>query len=78
MENGSEYAQSIANRLHSEGTDMQMNMEHAIMSFRQQNQVAMVNNADLQIVNRRAYDELGLHLRCTHGDFDVEGPDEDE
>ena len=21
---------------------------------------------------------LGMHLRCTHGDFDVGGPDEDE
>ena len=58
MEHGSEYAQSTANRLHSEGTEMQRNMEHAIMSFRQQNQIAMVNNADLQIINRKAYDEL--------------------
>ena len=58
MEHGSEHAQNLANRLHAEGTEMQMNMEHAVMSFRQQNQVALTSNADLQVMNRKAYDEL--------------------
>ena len=58
MESGSEYAQSLVNHLHSESTEMQKNMEHAIMTVRQQNQIALSSNADLQIMSRRAHDEL--------------------
>ena len=58
MESGSEYAQSLVNHLQSEGTEMQKNMEHAIMTVRQQNQIALSSNADLQIMSRRVHDEL--------------------
>ena len=58
MEHGSEYAQNLASRLHAEGTEMQRNMEQAIMSVRQQNQIALSSNADLQVMSRKVYDEL--------------------
>ena len=58
MESDSEYAQSVANRLHSEGTEMQLSMQHAIMSFKQQSDLATTTNTDLQLINRKAYDEL--------------------
>ena len=37
---------------------MQRNMEHAIMTVRQQNQIALSSNADLQVMSRRVHDEL--------------------
>ena len=58
MENDSEYAQSVVNRLHSEGAEMQLSMQHAIMSFKQQSDLATTTNTDLQLINRKAYDEL--------------------
>ena len=58
MESDSEYAQSVAKRLHSEGTEMQLSMQHAIMSFKQQSDLATTTNTDLQLINRKAYDEL--------------------
>ena len=60
MENDSEYAQSVANRLHAEGTEMQLNMQQSIANFKQQSDVATSANASLQIINRRAYNELGV------------------
>ena len=56
MESDSEYAQSVANRLHSEGTKMQLSMRHGIMSFKQQSDLATTTNTDLQLINRKAYD----------------------
>ena len=47
-----------ANRLHSEGTEMQLSMQHAIMSFKQQSDLATTTNTDLQLINRKAYEEL--------------------
>ena len=58
MEHGSEYAQNLATHLYAEGTEIQRNMENAVMSFRQENQLALVNNTDLQITNQRTHDEL--------------------
>ena len=58
MESDSEYAQSVANRPHSEGTEMQLSMQHAIMSFKQHSDLATTTNTDLQLINRKAYDEL--------------------
>ena len=58
MESDSEYAQSVANRPHSEGTEMQLSMQHAIMSFKQQSDLDTTNNTDLQLINTKAYDEL--------------------
>ena len=37
---------------------MQLSMQHAIMSFKQQSELAPTTNTDLQLVNRKAYDEL--------------------
>ena len=37
---------------------MQRNMEHAIMTVRQQNQVTLSSNADLQVMGQRVHDEL--------------------
>ena len=58
MENDSEYAQSVANRIHAEGTEMQLNMQQSIASFKQQSGLATSANASLQIIDRRAYTEL--------------------
>ena len=58
MENNSEYAQSVAHRLHTEGTEMQLNMQQSIANFKQQSDVTTSANASLQIMNRRAYNEL--------------------
>ena len=58
IENDSEYAQCVANRLHSEGTEMQLSMQRSIMDFKQQSAIATSANANLQIINRRAYNEL--------------------
>ena len=60
IESDSEYAQSVANRLHSEGTEIQLSMQQAIMSFKQQSDLATTTNTntDLQLINRKAYDEL--------------------
>ena len=58
MENDSEYAQSVANRLHAEGTEMQLNMQQPIANFKQQSGAATSANASLQIINRRAYNEF--------------------
>ena len=55
IENDSEYAQCVANRLHSEGTEMQLSMQRSIMDFKQQSAIATSANANLQIINRRAY-----------------------
>ena len=37
---------------------MQLSMQHAIMSFKQQSDLATTSNTDLQLINRKAYDEL--------------------
>ena len=58
MESGSEYAQSLVNPLQTEGTEMQRNMEHAIMTVGQQNQIALSSNADLQVMSQRVQGEL--------------------
>ena len=58
MENDSEYAQSVANRLHAEGAEMQLNMQQSIANFKQQSAVATSANASLQIIIWRAYNEL--------------------
>ena len=58
MENDSEDAQGVANRLHAEGTETQLNMQQSIANFKQQSDVATSATASLQIINRRAYDEL--------------------
>ena len=50
MENDSEYAQSVANRLHAEGTDMQLNMRQSIANFKQKSDIATSTNASLQII----------------------------
>ena len=63
MEHGSEYAQHLAAHLHAEGNELQKNMEHAVMSFRQENQLTLVNNTDLQIINQRTHEELAEYNR---------------
>ena len=49
---------SVANRLHAEGTEMQLNMQQSIANFKQQSDVATSAHASLQIINRKAYNEL--------------------
>ena len=56
MESDSEYAQSVA--IHSDGTEMPLSMQRAIMSFRQQSDLATTTSTDLQLINRKAHDEL--------------------
>ena len=38
--------------------ELQLSMQHAIMSFKQQFDLATRTNTDLQLINSKAYDEL--------------------
>eukprot|EP00435_Cladocopium_sp_Y103_P003555 s3878_g1.t1 len=65
----SEYASSVANRLYSDGQEMQANFENSIMEYRHQSEVALYSHAHSEIIqqnNRIENQELTLEKNALH------------